>query len=65
MNLKQILLVSLKKPAYLPETLSPLKLKLNTIIHPYVFKEIDMCFKSVLSTGKHEIFLVGSVLNQI
>ena len=38
------------------------QLKLNTIIHPYVFKEIDICFKSVLSTGKHEIFLVDAAL---
>ena len=32
MNLKQILLVSLKKPANLPEILSPLKLKLINIV---------------------------------
>ena len=38
------------------------QLKLNTIIHPYVFKEIDICFQSVLSTGKYEIFLVDAAL---
>ena len=38
------------------------QLKLNTIIHPYVFKEMDICFESVLSTGKHEIFIVDAAL---
>ena len=37
MDLKQILLVSLKKPANLPETLSPLKLKLNSLIEGAFF----------------------------
>ena len=37
MDLKQILLVSLKKPANLPETLSPLKLKFNTLIEGAFF----------------------------
>ena len=37
MNFKQILLVSLKKPANLPETLSPLKLKLHTIVEGAFF----------------------------
>ena len=37
MDLKQILLVSLKKPANLPETLSPLKLKFYTLIEGAFF----------------------------
>ncbi len=37
MNLKQILLVSLKKPANLPETLSTLKLKLINIVEGALF----------------------------
>ena len=37
MNLKQILLVSLKKPANLPETLSPLKFKLINVVEGALF----------------------------
>ncbi len=38
------------------------QLKLNTIIHPYIFKEIDTCFDSILAKGKHEIFIVDAAL---
>tara|TARA_B100000886_G_C20384526_1_gene475427 strand:+ start:691 stop:1284 length:594 start_codon:yes stop_codon:yes gene_type:complete len=38
------------------------QLKLNTIIHPYVFQEIDLCFDKVLAKGKHGIFLVDAAL---
>ena len=38
------------------------QLKLNTIIHPYVFKEIDMCFEKILNKGHHEIFLIDAAL---
>ena len=38
------------------------QLKLNTIIHPYVFKEIDLCFERILELGKHEIFIVDAAL---
>ena len=38
------------------------QLKLNTIIHPYVFKEIDISFESVRLKGKHEIFIVDAAL---
>ena len=38
------------------------QLKLNTIIHPYVFKEIDLCFESILKKSKHEVFIVDAAL---
>ena len=38
------------------------QLKLNTIIHPYVFKEIDLCFESIIQKEKHDIFLVDAAL---
>ncbi len=38
------------------------QLKLNTIIHPYVFKEIDLCFERILERGRHEIFIVDAAL---
>ena len=38
------------------------QLRLNTIIHPYVFSEIDTIFNKVLSSGKHEIFIVDAAL---
>ena len=38
------------------------QLKLNTIIHPYVFKEIDLCFERILEQGRHEIFIVDAAL---
>ena len=38
------------------------QLKLNTIIHPYVFKEIDLCFESIIEKGKHDIFIVDAAL---
>ncbi len=38
------------------------QLKLNTIIHPYVFQEIDKQFQKVLNLGKHYIFVVDAAL---
>ena len=38
------------------------QLKLNTIIHPFVFQEIDLCFDRVSAKGKHEIFIVDAAL---
>ena len=38
------------------------QLKLNTIIHPYVFKEIDLCFQSIIEKGNHDIFIVDAAL---
>ena len=38
------------------------QLKLNTIIHPYVFKEINLCFESILEKGNHDIFIVDAAL---
>ena len=38
------------------------QLKLNTIIHPYVFQEIDKQFQKVLNLGKHDIFVVDAAL---
>ncbi len=36
--------------------------RLNIIIHPYVFTEIDSTFDKVLKGGAHEIFVVDAVL---
>ena len=38
------------------------QLKLNTIVHPYVFKEIDNCFDRELENGKNDIFIVDAAL---
>ena len=38
------------------------QLKLNTIIHPYVFKEIDLSFQSILKEQNHDIFIVDAAL---
>ena len=38
------------------------QLKLNTIIHPFVFQEIDLCFDRVSAEEKHEIFIVDAAL---
>ena len=38
------------------------QMKLNTIIHPYVFKEIDSCFEQILKKKNHEIFIVDAAL---
>ena len=38
------------------------QLKLNTIIHPYVFKEIDLCFESIIEKGNHDLFIVDAAL---
>ena len=38
------------------------QLRLNTIIHPYVFTEIDSKFDIILSNKKHEIFVVDAAL---
>ena len=38
------------------------QLRLNTIIHPYVFTKIDSKFDIILSNKKHEIFVVDAAL---
>ncbi len=38
------------------------QLRLNTIIHPYVFRKIDSSFDKVLQKGKHDIFCVDAAL---
>ena len=38
------------------------QLKLNTIIHPYVFTEIDKTFDVILKDGKNKIFVVDAAL---
>ena len=38
------------------------QLRLNTIIHPYVFKEIDKCFDKELENGNHDVFVVDAAL---
>ena len=38
------------------------QLRLNAIIHPYVFSEIDHSFDKILSRGKYEIFCVDAAL---
>ena len=38
------------------------QLRLNTIIHPYVFSEIDSKFDIILAKKKHEIFVVDAAL---
>ena len=38
------------------------QLRLNTIIHPYVFKEIDKIFDDVLEKGTYDIFVVDAAL---
>ena len=38
------------------------QLRLNIIIHPYVFNEIDSTFDKVLVNGNHEVFVVDAAL---
>ena len=38
------------------------QLRLNSIIHPYVFQEIDKQFDNVSSAKKHKIFVVDAAL---
>ena len=38
------------------------QLRLNSIMHPYVFQEIDKQFDNVLSANKHKIFVVDAAL---
>ena len=38
------------------------QLRLNTIIHPYVFKEIDKCFDKEIENGNHDVFVVDAAL---
>ena len=38
------------------------QLRLNIIIHPYVFNEIDSTFDKVLTDGNHEVFVVDAAL---
>lgn len=36
--------------------------RLNTVIHPYVFNEIDSTFDKILATEKHDVFVVDAAL---
>jgi len=38
------------------------QLRLNIIIHPYVFNKIDSTFDKVLKDGNHEVFVVDAAL---
>ena len=38
------------------------QLKLNAIIHPYVFKKIDETFEKIAKEDKHKIFVVDAAL---
>jgi len=38
------------------------QLRLNIIVHPYVFNEIDSAFDKVLADGNHEVFVVDAAL---
>ena len=38
------------------------QLRLNSIMHPYVFQEIDKQFDNVSSSNKHKIFVVDAAL---
>ncbi|MBI89378.1 MAG: dephospho-CoA kinase [Candidatus Marinimicrobia bacterium] len=38
------------------------QLRLNTIIHPYVFLIIDSTFDEILASGKHDVFCVDAAL---
>ena len=38
------------------------QLRLNSIIHPYVFKEIDKIFDDVLEKGTYDIFVIDAAL---
>ena len=38
------------------------QLRLNSIIHPYVFKKIDSSFDKILDKGAHDIFCVDAAL---
>ena len=38
------------------------QLRLNIIIHPYVFNKIDSTFDKVLADGNHEVFVVDTAL---
>ena len=38
------------------------QLRLNTIIHPYIFSEIDSKFDIILAKKEHEIFVVDAAL---
>lgn len=38
------------------------QLRLNTTIHPYVFRKIDSSFDKILQKGKHDMFCVDAAL---
>lgn len=38
------------------------QLRLNTIVHPYVFREIDSDYDEILEKGKYDIFIVDAAL---
>ena len=38
------------------------QLRLNTTIHPYIFRKIDSSFDKILQKGKHDMFCVDAAL---
>jgi len=38
------------------------QLRLNTIVHPYVFREIDSDYDRILRKGKYDVFIVDAAL---
>lgn len=38
------------------------QLRLNTTIHPYIFRKIDSSFNKILQKGKHDMFCVDAAL---
>ena len=38
------------------------QLRINTVMHPYIFSEIDKIYNKILASNKHEIFVVDAAL---
>tara|TARA_A100001234_G_scaffold200151_2_gene191916 strand:- start:172 stop:768 length:597 start_codon:yes stop_codon:yes gene_type:complete len=38
------------------------QLRINTVMHPYIFSEIDKMYNKILASNKHEIFVVDAAL---
>jgi len=38
------------------------QMRLNTVIHPYIFDEIDKQYEKLLDEGQHEVFVVDGAL---
>ena len=38
------------------------QLRINTVMHPYIFSEIDKIYNKILTSNKHEIFVVDAAL---